>query len=38
MGIKIVMLECCTKDEFAVILDNISKTGKLEILISVKRK
>jgi len=29
MGIKIVMLECCTKDEFAVILDNISKIGKV---------
>ena len=29
IGIKIVMLDCCTKDEFAVILDNISKIGKV---------
>jgi len=29
IGIKIVMLDCCTKDEFAAILDNISKIGKV---------
>ena len=30
IGIKIIMLECCTKNEFAVILDDISKIGKVE--------
>jgi len=30
IGIKVVMLECCTKGEFADILDDISKTGKVK--------
>jgi len=29
IGIKVIMLECCTKGEFAEILDNISKIGKV---------
>ncbi|MBU2544417.1 hypothetical protein KJ618_03010 [Patescibacteria group bacterium] len=29
IGIKVVMLECCPKGEFADILDDISKTGKV---------
>jgi len=29
MGIKITMLECCTKGEFAEMLDNISKIGSV---------
>ena len=29
IGIKVVMLECCTKGEFADILDDVSKTGKV---------
>ncbi|MBU4022861.1 hypothetical protein KJ591_00680, partial [Patescibacteria group bacterium] len=29
IGIKVIMLECCTRGEFADILDDISKTGKV---------
>lgn len=29
IGIKVVMLECCTKGEFADILDDVSKIGKV---------
>jgi len=29
VSVKITMLECCTKGEFAEILDDISKTGKV---------
>ncbi|MFH1899367.1 MAG: hypothetical protein ABIJ82_02775 [Patescibacteria group bacterium] len=30
MSIKVIMLECCTKGEFAEILDSISKIGKVK--------
>ncbi|MBU4314732.1 MAG: hypothetical protein KJ821_08085 [Actinobacteria bacterium] len=30
LSIKIIMLECCTKGEFAEILNNISKIGKVK--------
>ena len=30
ISIKIIMLECCTKGEFAEMLDNISKIGKVK--------
>ena len=30
LSIRVVMLECCTKGEFAEILDDISKTGKVK--------